>query len=51
MLTDVEVRKWAATDRRQEIPAGGAPGVYLIVQPTGMKSWAVRYSRGGEVRR
>ena len=51
MLTDVEVRKWAATDRRQEIPAGGAPGVYLIVQPTGMKSWAVRYSRGGKVKK
>ena len=31
--------------RRLEIPDGGKPGLYLIVAPTGRKSWAVRYRR------
>lgn len=29
--------------RRQEIPDGVVAGLYLIVQPTGAKSWALRY--------
>ena len=29
-------------DRRLEIPDGLLPGLYLIVQTTGAKSWAVR---------
>lgn len=32
--------------RRREIPdagRGGVPGLYLIVQPSGRKSWAIRY--------
>lgn len=32
----------AGTDRR-EIPDGGLPGLYLVVQPSGARSWAVRY--------
>ena len=49
MLTDVSARKTAAKDKRQEIPDGQARGLYLIVQPSGSKSWAVRYSRSGRV--
>ena len=49
MLTDVSVRKAAPTTKRQEIADGQTPGLYLIVQPSGSKSWAVRYSRGGKV--
>jgi integrase len=30
---------------RREIPDAGCPGLYLIVQPSGRKSWAVRYRR------
>ena len=51
MLTDVSVRKAAPTTKRQEIADGQAPGLYLIVQPSGSKSWAVRYSRGGKVKK
>ena len=32
---------------RTEIPDAGKPGLYLIVQPSGKKSWAVRYRHGG----
>lgn len=30
---------------RTEIPDGGCPGLYLVIQPSGRKSWAVRYRR------
>jgi integrase len=49
MLTDVSIRKTVATTKRQEIPDKQTRGLYLIVQPTGTKSWAVRYSRNGRV--
>ena len=32
---------------RNEIADGGADGLYLIVQPSGAKSWAVRYRNNG----
>src|SRR5260221_416138 len=32
---------------RKEIPDSGCAGLYLIVQPSGAKSWAVRYRFGG----
>jgi integrase len=32
--------------KRREIPDGLVPGLYFIVQPTGAKSWAVRYRYG-----
>jgi integrase len=31
--------------KRLEIPDHGKPGLFLIVQPSGKKSWAVRYRR------
>ncbi len=36
---------------RKEIPDGGLQGLYLIVQPTGVKSWAVRYRHAGKPRK
>src|SRR5260370_4238662 len=39
------------TDGRREIPDGGCRGLYLIVQPTGRKSWAVRYRFEGQTRK
>jgi integrase len=31
--------------KRLEIPDGGLTGLYLIVQPSGVKSWAIRYGK------
>jgi hypothetical protein len=31
---------------RREIRDGGCPGLYLIVEPSGSKSWAVRFKQG-----
>lgn len=38
-------------DRRIEIPDGLLAGLYLVVQPTGKKSWAVRYRAGRATRK
>ncbi|WP_157961398.1 tyrosine-type recombinase/integrase [Microvirga flavescens] len=35
-------------DKRREVPDGALPGFYLVIQPTGKKSWAVRYRFGGK---
>src|SRR6516225_12363624 len=45
----VENIKPAAT--RQEIPDALLPGLYLIVQPSGARSWAVRYRHNGKPRK
>ncbi|WP_168201274.1 tyrosine-type recombinase/integrase [Qingshengfaniella alkalisoli] len=50
-LTDATVRSLKPTDKRQEIPDDLLPGMYLVVQPTGKKSWQVRYRAGGTHRR
>jgi integrase len=36
---------------RREIPDGGAPGLFLVVQPSGAKSWAFRYRAAGKPRK
>src|SRR5262249_2523959 len=36
---------------RREIPDGHMPGLYLIVQPSGARSWAVRYRHQGVPRK
>jgi hypothetical protein len=40
-----------AGSSRIEIPDGLLPGLYLVVQPTGRKSWAVRYRNSGQTRK
>lgn len=45
-LTDIAVRNATSSDKRQEIPDGFIPGLYLVVQPSGKKSWAMRYKFG-----
>ena len=37
--------------RRCEVPDGRLPGLYLIIQPGGAKSWAVRYHHAGRSRK
>lgn len=50
-LKAATVETLQATDRRQEIPDDLCTGLYLVVQPTGKKSWQVRYRHGGVHRR
>jgi integrase len=44
-LTAASVKRYRADKKRREIPDGGCPGLHLVVQPTGAKSWALRYRR------
>jgi hypothetical protein len=37
--------------RRLEVPDGAIVGLYLVVQPSGAKSWAVRYRAAGQSRK
>ncbi len=41
-LTEAGVRAYRPGDQRYEVPDGLLPGLRLIVQPSGVKSWAVR---------
>ena len=50
-LTAKGVEAWPAGDRRVEVPDAIVPGLYLVVQPTGAKSWAVRYRLDGKPRK
>ena len=36
---------------RREVPDARTPGLYLVVQPSGAKSWAVRYRHDGKPRK
>jgi integrase len=47
MLTDLSIRKLPVPAKRREIPDGKISGLYLIVQPSGQKSWALRYRSHG----
>ena len=47
MLTDLSDQKTAAPGQRKEVPDGRISGLYLVVQPSGAKSWALRYRADG----
>lgn len=49
LTTLVETAKPGAN--RREIPDALLPGLYLVVQPSGAKSWAVRYRHVGRPRK
>jgi integrase len=46
-LTAVSVANARPGQQRREIPDAGCRGLYLVVQPSGLKSWAVRYRYDG----
>ncbi len=46
-LTAKSVENIKPSATRREIPDAGCRGLYLVVQPSGRKSWAVRYRYGG----
>jgi integrase len=49
-LTPKTIEHLKPRDRRVEIPDAGAAGLYLLLQPSGHRSWAVRYrgANGGK---
>src|SRR5262245_10857827 len=47
-LTVKGVENERATSDRRELPDSYMRGLYLIVHPTGRKTWAVRYRLGGK---
>ena len=50
-LTSAAIERFKPEPVRREIPDGLLTGLYLIVQPTGRKSWAVRYRFHGQQRK
>src|SRR5262245_7140372 len=43
VITPLAVKAAKPRQQRYEIPDGGVRGLYLVVQPSGVKSWAHRY--------
>ena len=50
-FTDIAIRNLKPADVRRELPDPGASNLYLIIQPSGKKSFAVRYRYGGKPRK
>lgn len=47
-LTALAIEKIKPGPARREIPDGRVGGLYFIIQPSGKRSWAVRYRFGGK---
>ncbi|MGF1627045.1 MAG: Arm DNA-binding domain-containing protein, partial [Alphaproteobacteria bacterium] len=50
-LTVKAVENASAGTARREIPDGLVAGMYLVVQPSGARSWALRYRHQGKPRK
>jgi integrase len=50
-LTDIAVRNLKAGETRREVPDRQQRGLYVIVQPTGRRGFAVRYRINGRTRK
>jgi integrase len=50
-LTTISVANAHPGAKRREIPDGGCRSLYLVVQPSGVKSWAVRFRYRGTARK
>jgi integrase len=50
-FTDIAIRNLKPGPVRREIPDAGCVGLYLVLQPSGAKSWAVRYRHNGTPRK
>lgn len=51
LLTQAAVDNAKGEVARRELPDGKIPGLFLIVQPSGAKSWALRYRNAGKIGR
>jgi integrase len=45
VLTAAAALRFRPRPQRYEVPDGGCPALYLVVQPSGRKSWAMRFRR------
>lgn len=50
-LTAASIAAMRPAPKRREIPDGKVSGLFLVVQPSGAMSWAVRYRAGGKPRK
>lgn len=50
-LTDIAIRNLKASGIRREIPDPGCRGLYVVVQPSGARGFAVRYRLAGKSRK
>lgn len=48
VLTPIAIEKLKPQDKRTEVPDAAAKGLYLVVQPSGAKSFAFRYRHRGK---
>jgi integrase len=48
MLTDLGIKKLPLPQARKEVPDGRVRGLYLVLQPSGARSWALRYRASGK---
>jgi integrase len=46
-LTAAAAARLRPSGARREVRDGGAQGLYLVIQPSGVKSWALRFRRPG----
>ena len=44
-MTAAAVKNYRPGEERREIPDGGCPGLYLVIQAGGHRSWAMRFRR------
>ena len=47
MITDLLIKKLPLSQKRRELPDGKVSGLYLVMQPSGARSGAVRYRAAG----
>jgi integrase len=45
ILTAAAVRQFRPSSQRREIPDGATPGLRLVIQPSGARSWVMRFRR------
>jgi integrase len=50
-LTEATLRSLKPEAARREIPDGKVPNLYLVMQPSGARSWALRYRHEGKPRK
>ena len=51
VLTQISIEKFKAPNKRKEVPDAAFSGLYLILQPSGKKSFAYRYRYLGKTRK